>query len=119
MSSVFLRSFLACAVASSALSATAAEAGLERLHRTVNVGSLVCFADHTHRGGSRPMPTRVEAYADAVRSWGALVKLEYGDDWAVFDRSAARQVTCHPAHGLRGEPAWSCRVASRPCRPAR
>jgi hypothetical protein len=113
------RNGLACVLAFCVLSPAGAEASLERLHRTVTVGSLVCFADHTHRGGSRPMPTRAGAYADALRSWGALVRLEYGDAWAVFDQSAGRQVTCQPAHGLRGEPAWTCHVASRPCRPAR
>jgi hypothetical protein len=91
--------------------------GLDILHSKVPVGHMMCFTDHWHRGGGRPMPTREAALADAARSWTSLVVLEYGASWGDFRSSHAQQIQCTPAAIRNGGHGWMCQVASLPCRP--
>ena len=111
---LLLVSALAVASLSPQLVSPVSADGLASMHAKVHHGSYLCFADHMHRGESRPMPTEAAALADAARSWESLTVLEYGAEWGRFANSADKDVRCGPRGGFAG-PTWICQVASRPC----
>lgn len=70
----------------------------------------VCIVDHWHYGNGVG-GTKKAAMADAVSSWASFTALEYGSDWARFQRAASRGVSCqNSSSGV------SCSIEGRPCR---
>ena len=112
-----MRFFLWGAVLSSALTGSAfmaphsQAAGLEGLHRKIQVGNRLCMAGHKHHGTGSPAPTREHALASATKHWGSFTALEYGDEWADFRIAHTPEVRCRQS----GHAAWRCDVTASPC----
>jgi hypothetical protein len=71
----------------------------------------LCQVDHWHYG-SGVGATKKLAMADAVGSWQNFTALEYGSDWARFQRAASRSVSC----ANTGGGGVSCSIEGRPCK---
>ena len=106
------------AVLSSALSGSvfmapsADAAGLDGLHRKIQVGNRLCMAGHKHHGTSNSAPTRAHALASAAQHWNSFTALEYGDEWADFRNAHTPEVHCRQS----GHAAWRCDITASPCR---
>ena len=106
--SVSVCGFLACA----GLPAMADDNGMAgTIHDLRRENGKVCQVDHWHYG-SGVGATKKLAMADAVGSWQNFTALEYGSDWARFQRAASRNVSC----ANTGGGGVSCSIEGRPCR---
>jgi hypothetical protein len=80
------------------------------LHDLRREKGRVCIVDHWHYGNGSGRNKKA-AMADAVASWSSFTAMEYGSDWARFQRAASRSVSCSPSsYGV------SCSIDGRPCR---
>ncbi len=103
---------LATALISGAVFATTAKAaGLSGLHKHIQVGAKVCFADHEHAGNGYRFTNLAQAQVNAVRHWSKFTVLEYGSAWGSYTLASGQRMTCKN-HG--GE--YSCDVIATPCR---
>lgn len=104
---------LACGLSASAvLPAVADDNGLAgSIHDLRREGKKLCQVDHWHYG-SGVGATKKLALADAVSSWESFTTLEYGTDWARFQRANSRNVSCSNSGGG----GVSCSIEGRPCR---
>ncbi len=102
---------LAAGVVGAGVSARADDNGIAAMiHDLRREGGRVCQVDHWHYG-SGTGPNKKAATADAVASWQSFTALEYGTDWARFQRAASRKVDCsNSGSGV------SCSIEGRPCR---
>lgn len=91
--------------------ALADETGLAAIHTMRREGAQLCFLDHFHYGSSSGMASERAAKAAAVNSWAGFVDLEYGSDWARYQRAHSKSLTCE-----RSTSGWGCSVEARPCR---
>jgi hypothetical protein len=66
---------------------------------------------HIHWGEGKTRPTRKAALADAVRSWDAFVRLEYGRKWDNWQIARKKTIKCSG-----GGTAWKCIVTAQPCK---
>ncbi len=80
------------------------------IHDLRRESGRLCQVDHWHYG-SGVGATKKLAMADAVGSWQSFTALEYGTDWARFQRAASRNVSCSKSGGD-----VSCSIEGRPCR---
>jgi hypothetical protein len=71
----------------------------------------LCQVDHWHYG-SGSGATKKLAMADAVGSWQNFTAMEYGSDWARFQKAASKSVSC----SKEGSGGVSCSIEGRPCR---
>jgi hypothetical protein len=92
------------------LGAQADQTGMAGIHSWRTVGSKTCFIDHTHDGAGSG-PNQQVALREAVKSWESFTDLEYGSDWASYNNSVEKQVSCNPGMG-----SVTCRVESIPCK---
>ncbi len=77
-----------------ALPAVADDNGLaSAIHDVRRESGKLCQVDHWHYG-SGVGATKKLAMVDAVGSWQNFTALEYGSDWARFQRAASRNVSC-------------------------
>jgi hypothetical protein len=81
------------------------------LHDLRREGRKVCIVDHWHYG-SGVGATKKAAMIDATGSWQSFTALEYGTDWARFQKANSRNVSCSNAGGG----SVSCSIEGRPCR---
>jgi len=80
------------------------------IHDLRREGGRLCQVDHWHYGSGNGANKKA-AMADAVASWQSFTALEYGTDWARFQRAASRRVSCsNSGSGI------SCSIEGRPCR---
>lgn len=113
-----MRCILWGAVLSSALSGSAfvapvtEAAGLEDLHRKIQLGNRLCMAGHKHHGTGSTAPTREQALASAAQHWGSFTALEYGDAWASFQMAHTPEIRCRQS----APQAWRCDITASPCR---
>lgn len=91
--------------------APAGETGLAAIHTMRREGGQLCFLDHFHYGSSSGMTSERTAKAAAVNSWAGFVDLEYGSDWARYQRAHSKSLKCE-----RASSGWGCFVEARPCR---
>jgi hypothetical protein len=99
-------------LASAMLPAGADDNGLAgAIHDLRREGRKLCQVDHWHYG-SGVGATKKAALADAVGSWQSFTALEYGTDWARFQKANSRNVSCSHAGGG----SISCSIEGRPCR---
>lgn len=104
---------LSSALSGSALVAPATEAaGLDGLHRKIQVGNRLCMAGHKHHGTGSTAPSREQALASAAKHWGSFTALEYGDEWADFHMANMPEVRCRQS----GHATWRCDITASPCR---
>jgi hypothetical protein len=103
----------ACApLAIAALPAVADDNGMAgAIHDLRREGGKLCQVDHWHYG-SGAGATKKLAMADAVGSWQSFTALEYGSDWARFQKAASKSVSC----SKEGSGGVSCAIEGRPCR---
>jgi hypothetical protein len=80
------------------------------IHDLRRESGRLCQVDHWHYG-SGVGATKKLAMADAVGSWQSFTALEYGTDWARFQRAASRNVSCSKSGG-----GVNCSIEGRPCR---
>ena len=85
---------------------------LDGLHTKIQLGSKVCFSDHTHTGSSSGQ-TKGQAVQAAVKDWSDFTAVEYGKEWGAFSLAWAKSISCEPSWGK-----WSCHIEAKPCRPA-
>ena len=95
----------------------AGAAGLEGLHKHVQVGNKICMVDHFHYGQTSGWPTRPQAEASAAKSWAGFTGLEYGDEWADFRIATQSSMDCQQSASDRGGVVWSCKAKAVPCKP--
>lgn len=88
-----------------------APTGLAASHSMSMEGGKMCFADHWHYGSSDSQPNIKMAQMDAAKSWASFVDFEYGNTWANFAKSSAREFKCQ-----QGSSGFTCDVSARPCR---
>lgn len=81
------------------------------IHDLRRESGKLCQVDHWHYG-SGVGATKKLAMADAIGSWQSFTALEYGTDWARFQRAASRNVACSNSGGG----GVSCSIEGRPCR---
>ena len=81
------------------------------LHDLRREGRKVCIVEHWHYG-SGVAATKKAALADATGSWQSFTAMEYGSDWARFQKANSRNVSCSNAGGG----SVSCSIEGRPCR---
>jgi hypothetical protein len=99
-------------LAASGLSAAADDTGLAgALHDLRREGRKVCIVEHWHYG-SGTGATKKAALADATGSWQSFTAMEYGTDWARFQKANSRNVSCSNTGGG----GVSCSIEGRPCR---
>lgn len=85
--------------------------GLAAIHDFRREGGRLCFADHWHYGtGSGG--TRKAAQADAISNWSSFTALEYGSDWARFNKASSKSLRCQP----NGGGSFDCQIEGRPCK---
>ncbi|MBY0226088.1 MAG: hypothetical protein K2Q28_09810 [Hyphomicrobium sp.] len=80
------------------------------IHDLRRESGRLCQVDHWHYG-SGVGATKKLAMADAVGSWQSFTALEYGSDWARFQKAASRNVSCS-----KSSDGVSCSIEGRPCR---
>lgn len=97
---------------SSFLASSTEAAGLEGLHRKIQVGNRLCMAGHKHHGTGSTAPSRELALASAAQHWGSFTALEYGAEWADFRVAHTPEVRCRQS----GHAAWRCDITASPCR---
>lgn len=85
--------------------------GLAASHTMSIENGRMCFADHYHYGSSDSMPNARAAQMEAAKSWAAFVDFEYGNSWANFAKSTAREFKCSQTTS-----GYSCDLSARPCR---
>ena len=107
----------ACALATSAHSAAAQKAGaavtgLAAMHDMRREKGRLCFTDHFHHGSSAGQPSKAAAMKEAVASWGGFTALEYGNEWASFNKAGSKTAKC--TQSTSGS--WGCEIEARPCR---
>ncbi len=90
--------------------AFAGETGLDGIHAKMRVGNKVCFDGHSHPGSGGGPSKKVAEYA-AVQSWADFVALEYGSDWAHYNKSYRPSMRCSQSAA-----GWSCDLDATPCR---
>ncbi len=75
---------------------------------------MLCKDGHWHYGSSdsTPVKSKKKAINAAIYSWASFTAWEYGTEWAYFNRSADRKVSCEKHPGKR----WTCSVEGRPCK---
>jgi hypothetical protein len=99
-------------LAAAGLPAVADDNGLAgSIHDLRREGRKLCQVDHWHYG-SGVGSTKKAAMADAVGSWQSFTALEYGTDWARFQKANSRNVSCSNTGGG----GVSCSIEGRPCR---
>jgi hypothetical protein len=81
------------------------------IHDLRREGGKLCQIDHWHYGSGTGANKKL-AMADAVGSWQKFTALEYGSDWARFQRAASKSVSC----SKEGSGGVSCAIEGRPCR---
>lgn len=81
------------------------------IHDLRREGRKLCQVDHWHYG-SGVGSTKKAAMVDAVGSWQSFTALEYGSDWARFQKANSRNVSCANSGGG----GVSCSIEGRPCR---
>jgi hypothetical protein len=81
------------------------------LHDLRREGRKVCIVEHWHYG-SGVGATKKAALADATGSWQSFTAMEYGSDWARFQKANSRNVSCSNAGGG----SVNCSIEGRPCR---
>ncbi|MGD9784693.1 MAG: hypothetical protein AB7E80_01490 [Hyphomicrobiaceae bacterium] len=91
--------------------ALADQTGLASMHDLRREGGRLCMSDHFHQGNSSGQRSKKAAMAAAIQSWRSFTDLEYGSDWAHFNRARSKSVSCSG-----GGSSWSCSVEARPCR---
>lgn len=101
---------------SAALGVTAAQAGLDKLHKQRVEGGRTCMIDHWHYKSSGAWPTKDAAVSAAIKSWNRFTSAEYGAPWGDVRLAAGVSFECAPASGSRGV-SWTCNLKARPCRP--
>ncbi len=107
----FLAGFCGFAVVS-VMPVSADDTGMaQSLHDVRREGRKLCIVDHWHYG-SGVGATKKAAMADAVGSWQSFTALEYGTDWARFQKASSRTVSCANSGGG----GVSCSIDARPCR---
>lgn len=80
------------------------------LHDLRREGRKVCIVDHWHYG-SGSGGTKKIAMKDAIGSWSGFTAMEYGSDWANFNKANSRRVSCSNGGG-----GVNCSLEGRPCR---
>ncbi len=100
---------------SAGLGVTAADAGLDKLHKQRVEAGRTCMIDHWHYKSSGAWPTKTAAEAAVVKSWNRFTSAEYGAQWGDVRLAAEVSFECGPATGTRGV-SWSCNLKARPCR---
>ena len=91
--------------------ALADETGLAAVHTMRREGAQLCFLDHFHYGSSAGQISERAAKVAAIRSWAGFVDLEYGSDWARYQRAHSKSLKCE-----RSTSGWGCMVEARPCK---
>lgn len=66
---------------------------------------------HVHWGEGSTRSSQAAAYADALVSWSAFTRLEYGSRWKDWNIARSRSVECSG-----GGAAWKCLVKAMPCK---
>ena len=93
------------------LPAAADDTGLaSSIHDVRRERGKLCIVDHWHYG-SGVGATKKVAMVEAVSSWQSFTALEYGSDWARFQRANSRNVSCSNSGG-----GVSCSIDGRPCK---
>jgi hypothetical protein len=91
--------------------AFADDSGLaQALHEVRKVGGKLCLTDHYHDGSGSGANQEL-ALRQAIRSWQSFTDLEYGSDWASYNNSVGKSVSCGRSMGE-----ISCTISSRPCK---
>lgn len=91
--------------------AWADDTGLASIHKLRRERGRICMADHWHYGSSGTQSSKRAAQRAAMRSWQDFTALEYGSDWARYNRAGSRKINCS-----RAAAGWSCDVEARPCK---
>ena len=117
LKSSFAAILAVCTLATSAHSASAHKAGsavtgLAAMHDMRREKGRLCMTDHFHHGSSAGQPSKAAAMKDAVASWSGFTALEYGNEWASFNKAGSKKATC--AQSTSGS--WGCEIEARPCR---
>lgn len=81
------------------------------IHSISREKGRVCFADHWHTWSGGIERTQKAALAAAVKGWSSFTALEYGTDWAHFERAAAKKIGC-----TKSGDGFGCTVEARPCK---
>lgn len=90
--------------------AAADETGFASMHSQRIEAGRRCMIDHWHSGNGSGRTQRAARY-DAIRSWSDFTDLEYGSDWANFNRARGKGIRCQ-----RSGKGYECSVQARPCR---
>lgn len=81
------------------------------IHDLRRESGKLCQADHWHYGNGVGA-TKKLAVADAIGSWQDFTALEYGSDWARFQRAGSRNISCSNSGGG----SVNCSIEARPCK---